>query len=132
MGDPETEAVLPRIKSDLLPEFINGAKGNLDMSQELEFIDESATTVILVSGGYPESYEKGKGIKGIPAESESIVFHAGTKKENEVLKTSGGRVLAITSFDLDPKKALEKSYAIAEEIRFEGKYYRKDIGFDIL
>jgi phosphoribosylamine--glycine ligase len=132
MGDPETEAVLPRVKSDLLPEFINGANGNLDMSQELEFIDESATTVILVSGGYPEAYEKGKGIKGIPAESGSIVFHAGTKKENEVLKTSGGRVLAITSFDLDPKKALEKSYAIAEEIRFEGKYYRKDIGFDIL
>ncbi|MFY0674922.1 MAG: phosphoribosylamine--glycine ligase [Bacteroidia bacterium] len=132
MGDPETEAVLPRVKSDLLPEFINGANGNLDMSQELEFIDESATTVILVSGGYPEAYEKGKGIKGIPAESDSIVFHAGTKKDHEVLKTSGGRVLAITSFDLDPKKALEKSYAIAEEIRFEGKYYRKDIGFDIL
>ncbi|MGB0430137.1 MAG: phosphoribosylglycinamide synthetase C domain-containing protein, partial [Bacteroidia bacterium] len=132
LGDPETEAVLPRIKSDLLPDLIGAAKGELNMQKQLEFIDESATTVILVSGGYPESYEKGKGIKGIPTNTESLIYHAGTKKENEVLKTNGGRVLAITSFDTNAKEALEKSYKIAEGIRFDGKYYRKDIGFDIL
>ncbi len=132
MGDPETEAVLPRVKSDLLPVLLNAAKGDLSTCAQLEFIEESATTVILVSGGYPESYEKGKGIKCIPTETDSIIYHAGTKNEEGILKTNGGRVLAITSFDKDPKLALEKSYEIAEQIRFEGKYYRKDIGFDIL
>lgn len=132
MGDPETEAVLPRVSSDLLPVMLNAAKGTLGEGVQLETIEESATTVILVSGGYPEAYEKGKGIKGIPKEGETIVFHAGTKKDNEILVTNGGRVFAITSFDLDAKEALKKSYKVADEIRFEGKYYRKDIGFDIL
>jgi len=131
MGDPETEAVLPRVSTDLLPVFKSAAEGALG-TLSLEVIGESATTVILVSGGYPESYEKGKTIGGISAEPESLVFHAGTKDANGELVTSGGRVLALTSFHVDPKKALEQSYKLAEQIEFDGKYFRKDIGFDIL
>lgn len=131
MGDPETEAVLPRVSTDLLPVFKSAAQGALNASS-LEVISESATTVILVSGGYPESYEKGKSIAGIPTDTESIVFHAGTKGSGDELLTSGGRVLALTSFHSDAKKALELSYELAEQIDFEGKYFRKDIGFDIL
>lgn len=131
MGDPETEAVLPRVQSDLLPVFRDAAEGKLS-TEALEVVPESATTVILVSGGYPEAYPKGKVISEINPSSGSLVFHAGTKSSDEGLVTSGGRVLALTSFDEDPKQALAKSYALANAIEFEGKYFRKDIGFDIL
>lgn len=131
MGDPETEAVLPRVKSDLLPVMMGAAKGQLPTT-ELEFSKESAATVVLVSGGYPEAYDKGKPISGALTMASTEVFHAGTKQNNGQLVTSGGRVLALTSMDVDPKEALKKSYEAADAIGFDGKYFRKDIGFDIL
>ena len=130
MGDPETEVVIPRIKSDLL-NLLNGIKDGTFSEKDLEIREEVATTVMLVSGGYPETYEKGKEISGIKEVSESIVFHAGTKQEGETVKTSGGRVIALTSFGENMKDALKKSYESAEKIDFEGKYFRKDIGFDL-
>lgn len=131
MGDPETEAVLPRVKTDLLPVFKSAAEGVLKL-ETLEVLPESATTVILVSGGYPGPYPKGKAIQGIRPSEGSLVFHAGTKMVDGDLVTSGGRVLALTSFHADPKEALAKSYQLASEIQFEGKSFRTDIGFDIL
>ena len=131
MGDPETEAVLPRVQSDLLPVMLGASKGELPVGS-LDFSEKSAATVILVSGGYPEAYEKGKPITGSLNQKDTEVFHAGTKISGDALLTSGGRVLALTSMDIDPKRALEKSYEAALRIDFEGKYYRKDIGFDIL
>lgn len=130
MGDPETEVVIPRIKSDLLNLFkgiSNGTFGEQDF-----YVDEDvATTVMLVSGGYPESYEKGKGISGLEEVENSIVFHAGTRKEEDKVLTNGGRVLAITSFGRTIEEALSKSFNNAEKVKFDGKYYRKDIGFDL-
>ena len=130
MGDPETEVVLPRIKSDLLNLFkgiSNGTFGEQDF-----YVDEDvATTVMLVSGGYPESYEKGKGISGLEKVENSIVFHAGTRKEEDKVLTNGGRVMAITSFGRTIEEALCKSFDNAEKVKFDGKYYRKDIGFDL-
>ena len=130
MGDPETEVVLPRIKSDLLNLFkgiSNGTFGEQDF-----YVDEDvATTVMLVSGGYPESYEKGKGISGLEEVENSIVFHAGTRKEEDKVLTNGGRVMAITSFGRTIEEALSKSFDNAEKVKFDGKYYRKDIGFDL-
>ncbi|MBI1185172.1 phosphoribosylamine--glycine ligase [bacterium] len=132
MGDPETEVVIPRIKSDLLPVLLDAAKGSLPEDSQIEVLEQSAATVMLVSGGYPENYEKGKGIKGIPAKSESLIFHAGTVNKEGVLSTNGGRVIAITSFGSNLKEALAKSFQVADEIRFEGKYCRRDIGFDVV
>ncbi|NDG51767.1 MAG: phosphoribosylamine--glycine ligase [Flavobacteriia bacterium] len=130
MGDPETEVVIPRIKSDLLNLFkgiSNGTFGEQDF-----YVDEDvATTVVLVSGGYPESYEKGKGISGLEEVEKSIVFHAGTRKEEDKVLTNGGRVMAITSFGRTIEEALCKSFDNAEKVKFDGKYYRKDIGFDL-
>ena len=130
MGDPETEVVIPRIKSDLLNLFkgiSNGTFGEQDF-----YVDEDvATTVMLVSGGYPESYEKGKGISGLEEVENSIVFHAGTRKEEDKVLTNGGRVMAITSFGRSIEEALSKSFENAEKVKFDGKYYRKDIGFDL-
>lgn len=130
MGDPETEVVIPRIKSDLLNLFkgiSNGTFGEQDF-----YVDEDvATTVMLVSGGYPESYEKGKGISGLEEVENSIVFHAGTRKEEDKVLTNGGRVMAITSFGRTIEEALSKSFNNAEKVKFDGKYYRKDIGFDL-
>lgn len=130
MGDPETEVVIPRIKSDLLNLFkgiSNGTFGEQDF-----YVDEDvATTVVLVSGGYPESYEKGKGISGLEEVENSIVFHAGTRKEEDKVLTNGGRVMAITSFGRTIEEALSKSFDNAEKVKFDGKYYRKDIGFDL-
>ena len=130
MGDPETEAVIPRIKSDLL-NLLKGIVDGTFSEQDLEVTDEVATTVMLVSGGYPEAYKKGKEITGIEKVSESIVFHAGTKQEGEVVKTNGGRVIALTSFGENMNDSLKKSFDSAEKIAFEGKYFRKDIGFDL-
>ena len=130
MGDPETEAVLPRIKSDLLELFLAVGEGKLN-EKTLEIDPRFATTVMMVSGGYPEAYEKGKVITGIDTVEDSIVFHAGTKIEGTEVQTNGGRVIALTSFGDTMNEALTKSFANAEKINFEEKYYRSDIGFDL-
>ena len=130
MGDPETEVVIPRIKSDLL-NLLKGIGDGTFSEKDLNITEEVATTVMLVSGGYPEAYEKGKEISGIEDITESIVFHAGTKQDDGTIKTNGGRVIALTSFGENMNEALEKSFESAEKISFEGKYYRKDIGFDL-
>ena len=130
MGDPETEVVLPRIKSDLVDLFEATFHQELDKTS-IEIDKRAATTVMLVSGGYPEAYEKGKLILGIENVQDSIVFHAGTTIKNNKIVTNGGRVLAITSMDLDYKKALEKSYQNIEKLNFDAMNYRKDIGYDL-
>lgn len=130
MGDPETEVVLPRIKTDLVELFEKTWNVELDQAN-LEIDERTAATVMTVSGGYPGSYEKGKIISGINEIEDSIVFHAGTKKEGGEILTNGGRVIALTSFGDDYKKALKKSYQSAEKLQFDKIYYRKDIGFDL-
>lgn len=130
MGDPETEVVLPRIKNDLVALFEATFHKNLD-KVFLEIDDRAATTVMLVSGGYPEAYEKGKLISGINNVKDSIVFHAGTTINDGDIVTNGGRVLAITSMDKDYKKALKKSYQNIEKLHFDTMNYRSDIGFDL-
>jgi phosphoribosylamine---glycine ligase len=131
MGDPETEVVLPRLASDLFELFEGVANQTLDQ-KEFSVIPQTATTVMLVSGGYPEAYEKGKTITGIENVTESIVFHAGTTTNNSDVVTSGGRVLAVTSFADTIQEALDKSYRSIDEIHFEKMNYRKDIGFDLV
>lgn len=131
MGDPETEVVIPRIKSDLLNLF-NGIANNTFGEQDFYLNDEVATTVMLVSGGYPEDYQKGKKISGLEAVSDSIVFHAGTLHQDNHILTNGGRVLAITSMARTMQEALDQSFKNAELISYEGKYYRKDLGFDLI
>jgi len=130
MGDPETEVVIPRIKSDLLHLFQGIGDGTFS-EKDLHIDEDTAATVMLVSGGYPEKYEKGKVIAGLDDVEGSIVFHAGTKQEEDAVLTNGGRVLAVTSFGKNIEDALNKSFVNAEKINFEGKYYRKDIGFDL-
>lgn len=130
MGDPETEVVLPRIKSDLLELFKKVSSGELD-KVTVEITEESAVTVMLVSGGYPEAYEKGKEISGLNDVEDSIVFHAGTQELNGSIVTNGGRVLAVTSFGKDYQQALKKSYQNVEKLHFDKMYYRKDLGFDL-
>ena len=131
MGDPETEVVIPRIKSDLLNLF-NGIANNTFGEQDFYLNDEVATTVMLVSRGYPEDYQKGKKISGLEAVSDSIVFHAGTLHQDNHILTNGGRVLAITSMARTMQEALDQSFKNAELISYEGKYYRKDLGFDLI
>ncbi|AXT51955.1 phosphoribosylamine--glycine ligase [Aquimarina sp. BL5] len=130
MGDPETEAVLPRVKTDLVSLFKHVSDQTLDQV-EIEIDPRSATTVMTVSGGYPEAYEKGKEITGIDEISDSIVFHAGTKLNENKVVTNGGRVIAVTSFDDDFREALKKSYHNIEKLHFDKMYYRKDLGFDL-
>jgi len=130
MGDPETEVVIPRIKSDLLELFIATGQNKLN-AKNIEFIKESAATVMLVSGGYPEAYEKGKEIKGISAVKNSIIFQAGTTIKNDKIVTNGGRVLAVTSYGENFKAALKQSYQNVEKIHFDKLNFRKDIGFDL-
>lgn len=130
MGDPETEVVLPRVKSDLLELFIGVATETLDQ-QMLEIDDRFATTVVMVSGGYPEAYEKGKRIEGLDSVVDSIVFHAGTDTRNNEILTAGGRVLAITSYGNTMEEALSTSYHNIDKISFDEAYFRKDIGFDL-
>ena len=129
MGDPETEIVFPRIKSDMVKHFVALAKGELQ-NEVIEIDDRAAATVIVASGGYPENYEKGKEITGLETVKDSIVFHAGTKTGNGKVFTNGGRVLAVTSFGKDIHEAVTTSNASIEKIGFEGKYYRKDIGYE--
>jgi len=130
MGDPETQVVLPRIKNDLVEMLYATAVGKLD---EVKLLVEkkSATTVVAVSGGYPEAYKKGKIINGLPSSPSSTVFQAGTTNNEGEILTNGGRVIAVTSLGDDHKKALKKSYHLLDKISFEGMYYRKDIGFDL-
>ncbi len=130
MGDPETEVVIPRIESDFLDLLWKTGKGELK-SAELKISPDTATTVIMVSDGYPEDYEKGKVISNLDKTANSIVFHSGTKEENGNIVTNGGRVLAITSFGKDFKEALAKSYKNTEIINYEGKYFRSDLGKDL-
>ena len=130
MGDPETEVVLPRIKSDILELF--QAVGEEKLAEKTLVLDSRyATTVMMVSGGYPQAYEKGKNITGIEDVKDSIVFHAGTKIVESEIHTNGGRVIALTSLREKMNEALLSSFANADKIKFEGKYYRTDIGFDM-
>ena len=130
MGDPETEVVMPRIKSDLVELFQAVANQTLN-KVSLEIDERSATTIMIVSGGYPEEYQKGKEITGIENVTDSIVFHAGTKIENEKVVSNGGRVLAVTSYGDNFQAAIKKSYQSIEKLHFDTMYYRKDIGFDL-
>ncbi len=130
MGDPETEVVLPRIKTDLVDLFEATYHQNLN-NIDIEINQKSAVTVMLVSGGYPEDYEKGKEILGLENVEGSIVFHAGTKSENDKILTNGGRVLAVTSLDNNFRNALKKSYENIEKLSFDRMEYRSDIGFDL-
>ena len=130
MGDPETEAVFPRIKSDII-ELFQATIDNRLMTIDLEIDERAATTIILASGGYPEEYAKGKLITGLDEVDHSIVFHCGTLEDSGRLLTSGGRVLAVTTLHKDWKEALKISNINAAKIQFDGKYFRKDIGFDL-
>jgi len=130
MGDPETEVVMPRLKSDLVTIFEAIGKQELE-TVILEIDERSATTIMVVSGGYPEDYEKGKEITGIDNITDSIVFHAGTKLENEKVVTNGGRVLAVTSYGNSFEEAIKKSYQSIDKLQFDKMYYRTDIGFDL-
>ena len=130
MGDPETEVVMPRIKSDLVELFEAVANETLH-TKTLEIDDRFATTVMMVSGGYPGDYVGGKVIKGLDKVDNSVVFHAGTKLNNDDIVTAGGRVLAVTSYGQTMEEALANSYQNIEKIEFEGNYCRKDIGFDL-
>ncbi|MBT8210056.1 MAG: phosphoribosylamine--glycine ligase [Eudoraea sp.] len=130
MGDPETEVVLPRIKNDLLSLLLAISREELD-KVELEFDDRTATTVMAVSGGYPEAYEKGYAITGLDEVKEALVFHAGTAMRDGEVVTNGGRVLAVTSYGETIKEALAGSYSNLAKLNFEKMYYRKDIGFDL-
>ena len=130
MGDPETEVVIPRLKSDLLTLLI--AAGNKTLhSQEVVFEENSACTVMLVSGGYPEAYKKGKQITGLETVTDSLVFHAGTTLKEDTVLTNGGRVIAVTSYGKDHHEALKKSYQNIEKIDFDQMNFRQDIGFDL-
>lgn len=130
LGDPESEVILPRIKTDFF-ELIEGvANGDLH-TRKIEIDDRFVTTVMLVSGGYPGNYDKGRSVHGLDDIKGSVVFHAGTKKVPEAVVTSGGRVFAVSSWGSTMKEALDTSYRNADLINFEGRYYRTDIGFDL-
>ncbi|RTE54858.1 phosphoribosylamine--glycine ligase [Arenibacter aquaticus] len=130
MGDPETEVVIPRVKNDFVSIFEAVANQTLD-SIDLEIDERAATTVMAVSGGYPEAYEKGKEITGFDKVSDAVVFHAGTQLKDNKVVTNGGRVLAITSYGPTFQEALKKSYQNMEKLHFDEMYYRKDLGFDL-
>lgn len=130
MGDPETESVMLRLESDLVDLFEGIAEGNLD-KRVVTFDKRAAICIMLVSGGYPQKYVKGYPISGLDETGDSIVFHSGTKRENNQIVTAGGRVLAVTSYGKNKEDALKKSFEIAQKIQFQDKYFRKDIGQDI-
>ena len=131
MGDPETEVVFPRLNNDML-ELLDSMGTPKFNDIKLSITENHAATVILVSGGYPESYEKGKTITGLNDISNELIFHAGTIKKDNIFITNGGRVLAVTSTAKDFKKALKSSYSKIDKINFDRMNYRNDIGFDLL
>ena len=130
MGDPETESVMLRLKTDIVDLFEGVAQGNI-ASRNVAFDERAAVCVMLVSGGYPQEYAKGYPIEGIENVAESIVFHSGTALKDGLLVTNGGRVLAVSSYGKDKAEALQKSFESANAIRFTDKYFRKDIGQDL-
>ena len=130
MGDPETESVMLRLKNDLVDLFLAAASGTLS-SQTINKDPRYAVSVMLVSGGYPGSYEKGKVVSGLDQVKGSVVFHAGTKLKDGQVVTAGGRVMAVSSYGATKEEALEQSFQGARSISYEGKYFRRDIGFDL-
>ena len=131
MGDPETEVVIPRLKSDIL-ELFEGVATRTLSERDVEFDDRTAATVMMVSGGYPDAYEKEKTITGLNGIHDSMVFHAGTKKDGPTVLSAGGRVIAVTSYGKSMSAALRTSYDNVQKINFDKAYYRKDIGFDLV
>lgn len=131
MGDPETQAVLPRIKNDFVDLLVDAAEGNLS-GKKVESTADYAATVVMVSGGYPGDYPKGKAISGLEAPNPALVFHAGSRQVNGHIVTDGGRVLAITGRGADMASACEKAYAGVAKLSWEGVYFRKDIGMDLM
>ncbi|HPM30327.1 MAG TPA: phosphoribosylglycinamide synthetase C domain-containing protein, partial [Chryseolinea sp.] len=131
MGDPETQAVLPRIKSDFVELLLATAKGELAKTK-IEIEDHHTVTIALVSGGYPGDYEKGKVISGLKADEKDLVFHAGTRKVNDAILTDGGRVLAVSGSGNSLSEAREKAYQAAAKINWDEMYFRKDIGKDLM
>jgi len=130
MGDPETESVMLRLKSDIVDLFDGVAGSDLD-KRRVEYDERAAVCVMLVSGGYPQSYKKGYEITGLDSVEGSIVFHSGTKRDGDKVLTAGGRVVAVSSYGRDKEEALSKSFAEAQKINFTDKYFRSDIGADL-